>query len=133
MKSRKVRADYSQVNTLMIILLINYHLLFFVVRRVQNLYESLVETNDSIYCQRVKEMYTSEPLKTHLFSVNLQQTYLLLISDTTMLGRDNLMIHLQDIDNLRLAYKIPHYLINIHLFTVHYQIIISFLLFGEHM
>lgn len=72
----------------------------FSVRRVQNLYESLVETNDSIYCQRVKEMYASEPLKTHLFSVNLQQTYLLLISDTTMLGRDNLMTHLQDIDNL---------------------------------
>ena len=108
MKSRKVRADYSQVNTLMIILLINYHFLFFVVRRVQNLYESLVETNDNIYCQRVKEMYASEPLKTQLFSVNLQQTYLLIISDTTMLGRDNLMIHLQDMDNLRLAYKIPH-------------------------
>lgn len=67
---------------------------------MQSLYSSLEEKNADIYCQRVKELYNSEPLRTQLLTVNLQQTKLHVMSDPGMKG-GSIVQHMKDIDGIR--------------------------------
>ena len=69
-------------------------------KKVQSLYNSLEERNADIYCQRVKEIYNSEPLRTQLLTLDLQQTKLHLMSDPTMKGHC-VVQQLEDIDDIR--------------------------------
>ena len=49
-------------------------------------------------------MYTTDqPLVTHLLSVSLEQTRLLLMFDPTLLGRTALMNQIKEIDPIRSA------------------------------
>jgi hypothetical protein len=70
-------------------------------KKEQHLYESLEISNISVYCQRIKDMY-SDPklLKNNLFTVSLSQTHLLILSDPTMLGGEALVGHLKDINHV---------------------------------
>ena len=46
-------------------------------------------------------MYCNEPLRTELVSLNLNQTRLVLMSDTSLSGRDNLVEQIREIDSHR--------------------------------
>ena len=46
-------------------------------------------------------MYSSEPLRTHLFMITLKQTRLLFMADPSILGQENVVKHLKDIDHIR--------------------------------
>ena len=46
-------------------------------------------------------MYGSEPLRTSLFVFSMQQTNLLAMFDPSMLGEENLVAQLKDIDENR--------------------------------
>uniref|UniRef100_A0A1X7V154 FMP27/BLTP2/Hobbit GFWDK motif-containing RBG unit domain-containing protein n=1 Tax=Amphimedon queenslandica TaxID=400682 RepID=A0A1X7V154_AMPQE len=68
-------------------------------KRLKNLFDSLEEKNDNVYCQRAREMYTTEqPLESHLLSVSLHQTRLYLMFDPSLLGREALVKQIRDID-----------------------------------
>ena len=68
---------------------------------MHGVYKGLEEKDASIYCQRAQELYASDSLNTQLFTVNMQQTRLLIMSDPSLLGTDNLMKHLCEIDDIR--------------------------------
>jgi hypothetical protein len=69
---------------------------------VQSLYDSLELKDSEIYCKRAKEMYSSaEPLRTGLFVFSMKDTRLLAMFDPTMLGEENLINNLKDIDKIR--------------------------------
>lgn len=74
---------------------------FILGKRVRHVYDSLQETNDAVYCQRARDMYNTEPLRTQLLTVTLSETRLLCISDTSLMGREELLKHLQEIDHIR--------------------------------
>jgi len=67
-------------------------------KKVQSLYDSLDAKDSEIYCQRAREMYGSEPLRTSLFVFSMQQTNLLAMFDPSMLGEEKLVAQLKDID-----------------------------------
>ena len=71
-------------------------------KMVQSLYDSLELKDSEIYCKRAKEMYSSaEPLRTGLFVFSMKDTRLLAMFDPTMLGEENLINNLKDIDKIR--------------------------------
>lgn len=70
-------------------------------KKVQSLYDSLDAKDSEIYCQRAREMYGSEPLRTSLFVFSMQQTNLLAMFDPSMLGEEKLVAQLKDIDKSR--------------------------------
>lgn len=70
-------------------------------KKVQSLYDSLDAKDSEIYCQRAREMYGSEPLRTGLFVFSMQQTNLLAMFDPSMLGEEKLVVQLKDIDKNR--------------------------------
>lgn len=70
-------------------------------KKVQSLYDSLDAKDSEIYCQRAREMYSSEPLRTGLFVFSMQQTNLLAMFDPSMLGEEKLLAQLKDIDKNR--------------------------------
>ncbi len=61
--------------------------------------EKLANKNDSIYCQRAKDMYYNEPLPTELLIVNISQLRLVIMSDSSLYGRDNLINNIKEIDS----------------------------------
>ena len=71
-------------------------------KMVQSLYDSLELKDSEIYCKRAKELYSSaEPLRTGLFVFSMKDTRLLAMFDPTMLGEENLINNLKDIDKIR--------------------------------
>ena len=74
-------------------------------KKVQSLYDSLDAKDSEIYCKRVQEMYGSEPLRTNLFVFSMHQTNLLAMFDPSMLGEENLVAHLKEVDDVRWELK----------------------------
>ena len=72
-------------------------------KKVQTLYDKLRVQNDSIYCQRARELYNfdAEVPRQQLFTVSLHQLKVLVMGDPTMAGRENLVKHLTNIDSVR--------------------------------
>lgn len=50
-------------------------------------------------------MYGSEPLRTNLFVFSMHQTNLLAMFDPSMLGEENLVGHLKEVDDIRWELK----------------------------
>ena len=72
-------------------------------KKVQTLYDKLHIQNDSIYCQRARELYSldTEVPRLQLFTVSLHQLKVLVMADPTMAGRENLVKHITNIDSVK--------------------------------
>ncbi len=70
--------------------------------KVQSLYASLEVTDSEIYCQRAKTMYSCpEEITTGLFMFSMEHTKLGALFDPTLLGEENLVKNLREIDAQR--------------------------------
>ena len=100
-KLRKIKEDQGLFFSSIISCFYNYIITYYLAKKVQSLFDSLEITNDSVYCNRVREMYSSEPLRTHLLMITLKQTRLLFMADPSILGQENVVNHLKEIDHIR--------------------------------
>ena len=59
--------------------------------------------DSEIYCRRAKEMHTasSHPSKSGLFMYSMESTRLHLMFDPSIVGQENLVAHMKDVDSFR--------------------------------
>ncbi len=70
--------------------------------RVHSLYASLEVKDSEIYCQRARTMYNCpEDVATGLFTFSMEHTKLRALFDPTLLGEENLVRNLKEIDSQR--------------------------------
>ena len=66
------------------------------------MYDSLLVKDCQIYCQRALELHSSpDACRDELFVFSLERVQLWLMFDPSMLGKERLVEHMQEIDDLR--------------------------------
>ena len=77
-------------------------LLSLTAKKIQSLYDSLVVKDCQIYCHRARELHSSPDTgREELLVFSLERVQLWAMSDPSMLGRDRLVGHMQDMDDMR--------------------------------
>ena len=71
-------------------------------KKIQSLYDALVVKDCQIYCHRARELHNSPDLgREELLVFSLERVQLWAMSDPSMLGRDRLVGHMKDMDDIR--------------------------------
>ena len=67
-------------------------------KRLEELYESLSRKNAEIYVQRSRQLYATAPMRTKLFSFELQKVEMVALADPSIHGKDNVVTNMKQID-----------------------------------
>lgn len=84
-----------------------YNMIFSIVmiiiaKKIQSLYDSLMVKDCQIYCRRAQELHGSPDAgRDELFVFSLERMQLWAMFDPSMLGRERLVNHIQEIDDIR--------------------------------
>ena len=71
-------------------------------KKMQSLYDSLVVKDCQIYCRRAQELHGSPDAgREELFVFSLERVQLWAMFDPSMLGKERLVEHMCDMDDLR--------------------------------
>ena len=74
-------------------------------KKIQSLYDSLVVKDCQIYCQRAQELHSSpDACRDELFVFSLERIHLWFMFDPSMLGKERLVAHMKDMDDIRYIY-----------------------------
>lgn len=73
-----------------------------IAKKIQSLYDSLMVKDCQIYCRRAQELHGSPDAgRDELFVFSLERMQLWAMFDPSMLGRERLVNHIQEIDDIR--------------------------------
>ena len=69
--------------------------------KIDELYASLSKRGAEVYVQRSRQLYETTPVRTKLFTWNVDNIEIVAMADTTLHGKDNAVRHMTEIDHER--------------------------------
>ena len=72
---------------------------------MEELYESLSRKNAEIYVQRSRQLYSTAPMRTKLFTWELKKVEIVALADPSIHGKDNVVSNMKQIDPERYLFK----------------------------
>ena len=73
----------------------------FAASKVDELYQSLNKKNAEVYIQRSRQLYTSSPMRTKLFTWTMEELEITAMADPALNGKENVIKHMREIDKDR--------------------------------